>query len=153
MECKDLTSGRNNIIYCARKRENTCVHFEVIASFGDQPERRSMSYMMLCSSTHSSRYEYATNMGAIALYFPSCEKCFTSMKEETNFIKDDKKFKNYVNWNLMRASPLLNYEAPKDYPKEMARNKNMRTIELIFKVLTSAVNMVRKNYWQGIGVK
>jgi len=141
MECKELASGRNNIIYCARRRRNVFVHFEVIASLGDQPERRSMNYMMLGNSTHSSRYGYAANIGAIAMYLPPCEKCFTGMKEKRNFIKDDIKCQNCVNWNLMSTSPLLNYDAPKDYPNEMIYNNKLRPMEVTFKLLKFAVNV------------
>ena len=141
MECKELASGRNNIIYCARRRRNMFIRFEVITSLGDQPERRSMNYMMLGNSTHSSRYGYAANIGAIAMYLPPCEKCFTGMKEKRNFIKDDTKCKNCVNWNLMSTSHLLNYDAPKDYPKEMVYNNKMRPTEVTFKLLKFAVNI------------
>ena len=51
-ECKDLATGVGNQFYSTHKKRNVYVHFEIIASLGDQPERRSMNYMMLGNSIY-----------------------------------------------------------------------------------------------------
>ena len=92
-----LASARNNIIYCARRKINFHVYFEIIASLGDQPERRSMKHMMLDNSKNSSRYGYGKNVRDISLYLPPCENYFAEMKEHKNFIKDHIKCLNCIN--------------------------------------------------------
>ena len=61
-ECNDLSNGVDNIFYSMRKNTNICVQFEIISSLGDQPERRSMNYLMLVNSKHSFRFRFTVNM-------------------------------------------------------------------------------------------
>jgi hypothetical protein len=85
-ECNELSNGTNNIFYYMKEQRNVVVHFELIASLGDQPERRSMNYLMLGNSTFSSRYGYAANVGAIWQYLPSCSTCHTNMRNDPLFL-------------------------------------------------------------------
>ena len=64
-ECIKLSNGTNNNVYYMQEQRNMVVYFELIASLGDQPESRSMNYLMLENSAFSSRYGYAANVGAI----------------------------------------------------------------------------------------
>ena len=121
-ECNDLGSGRNNVMYCSRLKRNVHVHFEIIACLGDQPERRSMNFIMLGNSTHSARFRYSANLNAICLHLPPCPKCFTRMKNCKTFLLKQGKCKHCVNWEMNRNSSLLHYDPPKDYPKEMLAN-------------------------------
>ena len=50
-ECSELSQGKNNVFYSMQENKNAHVHFEIIASLGDQPERRSINYLMLGNST------------------------------------------------------------------------------------------------------
>lgn len=45
-ELGELSSGTNNTFYSMYHKRQMRVHFELIASLGDQPERRSMNYIM-----------------------------------------------------------------------------------------------------------
>ena len=45
-ELNELKSGINNIYYSKYLKRNVHVYFEVIASLGDQPERREQNYLM-----------------------------------------------------------------------------------------------------------
>ena len=46
-ECNELAQGKNNILCYTRQRDYVYDHFEIIASLGDQPERRSINFLML----------------------------------------------------------------------------------------------------------
>ena len=41
------------------------VHFELLASLGDQPERRSMNFLMGGNSKVSARFGFIGNLGAM----------------------------------------------------------------------------------------
>ena len=64
-DCTGLRNGKDNIFYYMRESRNIHVHYELIASLGDQPERRSMNYFMLGNSTYLSRYRYIAIVVAI----------------------------------------------------------------------------------------
>ena len=42
----ELSSGTNDTFYSMYHKQQMRVHFELIASLGDQPERRGMNYIM-----------------------------------------------------------------------------------------------------------
>ena len=153
-ECSELCSGKNNIVYCSRKNKNLHVHFEILASLGDQPERRSMNYLMLGNSTYSSRYGYAANVGAISRFLPPCDNCFTGMKNNVHYIQQNIKCIKCVNWNLMSTSSLLSYDPPKYYPSE--KIMKLRPIELTFDILKKCIdkasNMMMAGDWSEANV-
>ena len=70
-ECKDLAGGKGNQFYSTHKKRNINVHFEIIASLGDQPERRSMNYMMLGNSIFCSIFRFFANMKEIYQHMQS----------------------------------------------------------------------------------
>ena len=51
-ELKDLGSGSSDLYYCKRLDKKVIVHFEIICCLGDQPERRSINYIMNGNSTY-----------------------------------------------------------------------------------------------------
>ena len=59
-------------------KRHVSVHFEIIAAIGDQPERRSLNYLMLGNSTYSSRFCYTANMKEVWNFF----QCVTAVKKE-----------------------------------------------------------------------
>ena len=61
------------------------MHSEIITCLSDQPERKSINYIMLGNSTHSVRFQYAANINTISLYLPPCKKCVIAMKEKKFF--------------------------------------------------------------------
>ena len=61
-------------------KSNVWVHFETIASLGDQPERRSVNNLMLGNSTSLSRYRYSANVKKISQYLPPCDQWLESTR-------------------------------------------------------------------------
>ena len=49
-----------------------CDNFKLIPSLSDQPERRSMNYLMLRNSIYLSRCRYIANVGAIWYHLTYC---------------------------------------------------------------------------------
>ena len=84
-ECIELSNGINNVFYYMQERRNVVVHFDIVTSLGDQPERRSMNYLMLGNSTFSLRYGYASNVGAIWQYLLLCSICHNAMENNPLF--------------------------------------------------------------------
>ena len=148
-ECNDLCSGKNNIFYCSRRSKNLRVYFKIIASLGDQPERRSMNYIMLGNSTHSSRYGYTANVGVISRYLPPCDNCFAGMKKDMYYLQQDMNCIHCVNWNLMSTSSLLTYGPPKNYPNEKMTNLKLRPKELTFELLKKSIDKAAKMLMTG----
>ena len=55
-ELKDLCNGINNVFFSKNASKEVKVHLEIIASLGDQPERRNINYLMNGNSTFGKRY-------------------------------------------------------------------------------------------------
>ena len=66
-------------------KRNVKVHFEIIASLADQPERRSMNKIMLGNSLFLSRFRYLGNLKKIGKYLPPCVDCLKSMRKHEEF--------------------------------------------------------------------
>ena len=64
------------------------VNFELIASLGDQPERRSMNYLVLGNSPFSSQYGYVANVGTIWQYLPSYYTHHKDIKNNSSFLNE-----------------------------------------------------------------
>ena len=62
------------------------MHFEILASLGDQPERREMNYMMNGNSTFGARYLYTANIGSFASCLVSCRECEAGIKYDPYFL-------------------------------------------------------------------
>ena len=128
-ESDDLSNGVNNTFYSMFLKRNIRVHFEIIASLGDQPERRSMNKMILGNSSFLSRFHYSANVKGIAKHLPPCVECLRLMRNVKEFDKSVINCQKCVNWNFLSDSNLLNYEAPKSYPA----NSKGKTINLRWK--------------------
>ena len=75
------------------------VHFEIICSLRDQPERRSINYIMNGNSLYCPRYGYAYSYSEIIDSIPSCEECFNGMLSNDKL--DDTKCSNWLNCDCM----------------------------------------------------
>ena len=54
---------------------NVQVHLEIIASLGDQPEKRSINKTILGNTSFISRFCYSENVKRIAQYLHPCVEC------------------------------------------------------------------------------
>ena len=150
-ECKDLAAGKQNQFYSTHKKRNVYVHFEIIALLGDQPERRSMNYMMLGNSIFCSRFRFSANMKEIYHHMPSCNRCYTNLKNDYNFDNFHTGCKKCVNWDLMRNSELMKFNPPKDYPFENGdKNQYLTPSEIIFESLIECIEVSTQKFRDGM---
>ena len=77
-----------------KRKCNIKVHFEIIAFLGDQPERRSMNYLMLGNSRFGARYSYSVDLESIAKHLPMCKSCLNNSKRDRYYIMKETKCNN-----------------------------------------------------------
>ena len=77
-ELNELKSNKDNIFYSKALNKNVYVYFELIVCLGDQPERRSINYMVRGGGNFGSRFGYSANINQIKK-LPSCTNCLNSM--------------------------------------------------------------------------
>ena len=81
-ELIELGNGINNVFYCATEKRNVAVHFEIIASLGDQPERREINYLMAGNSKFGAKYLTAANIESMAEVIPPCNNCAKKLRND-----------------------------------------------------------------------
>ena len=64
-ELNELKSNKDNIFYSKALNKNVYVYFELIVCLGDQPERRSINYMLGDGYNFVARFGYSANINQI----------------------------------------------------------------------------------------
>ena len=64
-ELNELKSNKGNIFYSKALNKNLYVYFKLIACLMDQPERRSINYMVRDGGNFGSRFGYSANINQI----------------------------------------------------------------------------------------
>ena len=82
----ELSSGMNNLCYCAMKKKNVYVQFEIIASPRDQPKRREMHYFMGGNSRFCARYLFSANISFMVDVLPPCKECMINFKNKPQML-------------------------------------------------------------------
>ena len=118
-ELNDLCHGKNNRFYSYKLHKFVNVHFEITACLADQPERRSMNYMMLGNSTYSARFRYSCDIVSIINVLPSCDACLNNMRQNVVYEHMNQSCDKCLNWDMMKKSKLTETNPPLDYPKEL----------------------------------
>ena len=149
-ELEELKSGRNNTFFCKERQCNVKVHFEIVAYLADQPERRSLNYIMLGNSKFGARFGYSADVELISEHLPMCEFCLKKCKHDPNFLIRGVKCANCLQWNLMANHKLAKFDAPKDYPNEMLPlSGKLEPIKITFDALTDVVYLASQKYREG----
>ena len=139
-ELQQLSEGVDNVFYSTTHQKNICVHLEVIIALGDQPERRSMNYLMHGNSLYGSRFGYSSNTYEIADKLPFCNKCYSEFKSLSRH--KDSVCSKCLRWDVMTNISLSSTPAPKDYPQELLNKyKSLPPKKITWKMLTEAVNL------------
>ena len=89
-ELKDLLSGINNQLFCKALGWYIHVHFKILASLSDQPERREMNYMMNDNTIFGARCSYAAGISSFRSSLVSCNKCEEGIKSNPEFLLNKK---------------------------------------------------------------
>ena len=85
-ELGELSSGSNNTFYSTHHQRQMKVHFEIIVSSGDQPERRSLNYIMGGNSKFGAGFVYLGNIEAIKFHSPSYRRCLSNIRSNPTFL-------------------------------------------------------------------
>ena len=150
-EIKELSSGINNNFYCARLKKNICVHFEIIASLGDQPERRELNYLSGGNSKFGPRYLWSANVSSMSKYLPPCHKCFETLKNETSLLNKEHICEKCLMWDTSELCMMTEYDPPLDYPKDLIYdNSKLTPFELSFEILNRVIQLASNKYENGL---
>ena len=103
-ELMSLSSGKDNEFYHGGLRKNVKVIFELLASLQDQPERRSVNYIMLGNSQYTASWR--VDIAVVSSAIPACDECFKKLLfgQVTSTICD-----KCVNWDLHMRTGLLDF--------------------------------------------
>ena len=149
-ELNELKSGSNNSFFSKKLNKFVKIHLELIASLGDQPERRNMNYMLNGNSNYCARYGYSCNMYEIKENLPLCEDCYHLLKECNTH--ENTKCGKCLRWDILSNIELSCYTPPSSYPKEMIpKSGKLSPLRLNWNILNSAVslttNKLIRNEW------
>ena len=150
-EINELSSGINNKFYCSRMKKHVSVHFEIIASLGDQPERRELNYLSAGNSKFGPRYLWSANISSMSTYIPPCEKCFEMLKISPIFLNTEHNCDNCLIWDTTKLCAMTEYDPPPDYPNDLlSTNSKLRPYELTFEILNKVIHFASKNFENGL---
>ena len=107
------------------------VHFKVIVSLGDHPERRDINYIMSDKGLFSARFEYSVHLNKLKKYIPSCQNCILKIRNDPSFLLSNYNCDKCINKNMMKESELMSFDPPIHYPQyELNDEKQLnKTIE------------------------
>ena len=147
-ELNELEFRSSYLYYCKRLNKMVRVHFEIICSLGDQPERRSINYIMDVNSLYCPKYEYACNYTEIMDIITSFEECFDGMLSDDKF--DDTKCANCLNWNCVSKPEKASSSPPKMSPKDISLpNNKVLPKEINWFSLRSAIDQASFSFYEG----
>ena len=122
---------------------------EVIVALGDQPERRSVIYLMNGNSSYGSRYGYVSKTSAIAHCLPLCKSCYKELKVNCKYKK--KSCKRCLRLETMSNITLTSTHLPEDYSLELISNERMVPSQQIsWNFFKSAIRITINNMLAGI---
>ena len=121
---------------------------EIIYSLGDQPEHRSINYIITGNSLYCPRYGYACNYTEIIDIIPSCEECFNGMLSNDKL--DDTKCSNCLNWDCTSNQEKASSSPPKMSPKDISLpNNKVLPKEINWFSLRCAIDQASFSFYEG----
>ena len=98
----DFCHGKDNRLYFYKLQKIVNAHFYTTVYLADQPERRSMNYMMLKNSTYSERFRYSCDVISIINVLPSCCVCFNNTIKNVAYEHMNQSCDKCLNWVMMK---------------------------------------------------
>ena len=149
-ELLELGSGINNTFYSSIRKRYVTVHFELVASLGDQPERREINYLIGGNSKFGSHYLYSANIEALVNVLPPCSSCTEQLQNNPTFLKSKFSCDSCLLWDHSRRCNMTEYNPPPEYPKEaLQSNGKLKTMELTFDILNAVVEFASHKFEHG----
>ena len=148
-ELIELGNGINNLFYCARRKKYVTVHFEIIASLGDQPERREMNYLIGGNGKFGARYLFSACIESMVDVLPPCKNCYEKLRNLP--LKNNiEACTNCLAWDITRQCAMTKYDPPSNYPKSLlSKAVKLKPVELTFQVLNAVIEYATLNFLTG----
>lgn len=119
-EVQYLRNGNAGAIYDGATRKAHHFTIEIVATLGDQPERRSENGLSLGNATYHGRWRVSANTNELMTVLPCCDSCLLHLldaKKEGNYTLPLPKCETCLQWDVLTNSPLARTIPPKHYPK------------------------------------
>lgn len=132
-----------NWFYDSLQNKMRLVYAELFVSLQDQPERRGANHLLAGNSTMHSSFGRVFDLKSIKKTVPSCDDCLDNLLAEApmNIFACSA----CVNWSFNIDSELLDFNPPKDYPKEKVPPSGcLRPFPLNYKSIIEAVECARE---------
>ena len=72
----------------------------MIAFLADQPERRSLNYLMLGNSKFGVRFSHCADIESINEHLPMCKQCLINCQMDRDFITKGLQCEHCLQWIL-----------------------------------------------------
>jgi hypothetical protein len=142
-ELESLRKVDGCLCYVKQRGKVIPVFAKVIATLGDQPERRAMNCMMAGNGSFTARWKYACNLTKISSNLVACDSCLTDLLNNTVVSSCAK----CTCWNMEADSELLMFDPPNDYPEELLPDsKKLYPKKLTYEILQNAVRKAHNKY-------
>ena len=124
------------------------VHFEIVCCLGDQPERRSINYIMNGNSSYCPRYVSVYNCSEIIDMIPSCDECLGTMLSNDRF--DNSTISNCLNCDCMNDQIKSSCSPLKMFPKDVyLHNIKVSPKEINWCLLRNAIYQASCSFYEG----
>ena len=148
-ELKHLQSpNEHNLFYYYRTQSMVRVHFEILISLQDQPERRGCCGLMLGQGSYAARWGYSCNFNAVSHSIVSCDKCYGELLENIGVTSCNK----CTNWEIVGTGcTILESDPPDHFPanaSHLTDTNKISPFQLSFDILKDAVKQAHNNWIQ-----
>jgi len=151
-ELKMLRSGKCSM-YSKSTSSVVPVYMELLVSLQDQPERRSMNYLMLGSGKYSARWGFSCNIAEVSKNISTCSTCLDNIIMHGQHDYDEQPYCSHcTNWETCSDHPLLLTTPPNKYPITTESDGNYLapfklTYELLQNAVTKAHTSITASAW------
>ena len=161
-----LQNGTLPPFYIGGAKCDVHIHFELLATLQDQPERRGANHLLLGNATIAARWCASGDHTYLYDKLKCCTTCLQVMRkryEEAEWNLPLPNCSHCLNWDILKESPLAIYPMPKDYPtieqKERCRTitiedkQYLKPFRIEYRGLRDAIEFAHNNLVEGSWTK
>lgn len=165
-DLEQLQNGTLPPFYIGGAKCTVHVHFELLATLQDQPERRSANHLLHGNATIAARWCVSGDHTYLYDRLRCCQSCLEVMRkryEEAEWNLPLPDCSDCLNWDILKESPLAIYPMPKDYPaieqKELCRTitiddkQYLKPFRIEYQGLRDAIRFAHSNLVNGSWTK
>ena len=131
-DLEKLQNGTLPPFYVGRVKCAVHIHFELLATLQDQPERRSANHLLHGNATLAARWGVSADHTHLIERLRCCPCCLQLMRtryEEAEWNLPLPDCTNCLNWDILKDSPHAIFPTPSNYPN-IEREDRCRTITI-----------------------